>query len=94
MLPQSSTGPRAPSELNLLQRQDRSRPRSRRADEGFRHRIRGRALRQAPSNSDGTEATADDAVAVVEANKANATYKDMLSFIDEVTAKDASTVSF
>ena len=52
------------------------------------------ALRQGAKYSDGTEVTADDVVAVVEANKANATYKDMLSFIDEVTAKDASTVSF
>ena len=52
------------------------------------------AIRQGAKYSDGSEVTADDVVAVVEANKANATYKDMLSFIDGATAKDASTVSF
>ena len=40
------------------------------------------ALRKGATFSNGEAVTAADVVAVIEANKANATYKDMLSFID------------
>lgn len=52
------------------------------------------ALRDGATFSNGEAVTAADVVAVIEANKANATYKDMLSFIDTVAAKDDATVSF
>ena len=52
------------------------------------------ALREGATFSNGEAVTAADVVAVIEANKANATYKDMLSFIDTVAAKDDATVSF
>ncbi len=52
------------------------------------------ALRDGATFSNGDAVTADDVVAVVNANKENATYKDMLSFIDSVSAKDDATVSF
>ena len=52
------------------------------------------ALRSGAKYSDGTDVTPEDVKAVVEANMANATYKDMLSFIDTVEVKDSSTVTF
>lgn len=51
-------------------------------------------LRDGAKFSDGTDVTAADVVASFEANIANDTYGAFLSFIDTVTAKDDTTVSF
>ncbi|WP_165050279.1 MULTISPECIES: ABC transporter substrate-binding protein [unclassified Adlercreutzia] len=51
-------------------------------------------LREGAKYSDGNAVTAADVVACVEANKANATYADMLSFIESAEAKDDATVTF
>ena len=59
-----------------------------------RDRVRGRSAQRRHLPSNGEAVTAADVVAVIEANKANATYKDMLSFIETVAAKDDATVSF
>ncbi len=51
-------------------------------------------LRDGAKFSDGTPVTAADVVASFEANIANDTYSAFLSFIDSVTAKDDTTVTF
>ncbi|MDO4290060.1 MAG: ABC transporter substrate-binding protein [Eggerthellaceae bacterium] len=51
------------------------------------------ALREGAKYSDGNAVTAADVVACIEANKANATYADMLAFIDSAEAKDDATVT-
>ena len=51
-------------------------------------------IRSGAKFSDGTEVTADDVVNAFELNIADDTYGAFLTFIDSVTAKDASTVTF
>lgn len=52
------------------------------------------SLRDGAKFSDGSDVTADDVVNAFEKNIANDTYSAFLSFIDSVSAKDSSTVTF